>query len=148
MQAFNVAHAFVVFLAHGREVSVDLLPAARDAAARGLVGPDALEDLHHIDPRFGGLHGDEDPSWGQVHARVKRQRAVRAQRALDFHYLSAHGRLLPKTHLAVDDADRRIRTPAELRLPSSLSSVADPAKLQRRIAKYSKSVDGMPSLLA
>ena len=38
--------------------------------------------------------------------------------------------------------------PADLRLPSSRSSGADPYKLQRQIAKYGTSVTGMPSLLA
>jgi hypothetical protein len=37
--------------------------------------------------------------------------------------------------------------PAELRLPPSRLGGADPTKLQRQIAKYGKSVDGMPTLL-
>ena len=44
-------------------------------------------------------------------------------------------------------ADFREVDPAELRLPSSRSSGADPYKLQRQIAKYGKSVTGMPPLL-
>lgn len=38
--------------------------------------------------------------------------------------------------------------PAELRLPSARSSGADPSKLHRQIAKFGKSVSGMPPLLA
>ena len=38
--------------------------------------------------------------------------------------------------------------PAELRLPSSRSSGADPVKLQRQIAKHGTSTAGMPPLLA
>jgi hypothetical protein len=45
-------------------------------------------------------------------------------------------------------ADLRDVDPAELRLPSSRSSGADPAKLQRQIAKHGKSTAGMPHLLA
>jgi len=45
-------------------------------------------------------------------------------------------------------ADFRDVDPAELRLPSSRSSGADPYKLQRQIAKYGTSVSGMPPLLA
>jgi hypothetical protein len=45
-------------------------------------------------------------------------------------------------------ADLRDVDPAELRLPSSRSSGADPGKLQRQIAKYGKSTTGMPPLLA
>ncbi len=44
-------------------------------------------------------------------------------------------------------ADLRDADPAELRLPSSRSSGADPAKLQRQIAKHGKSTVGMPPLL-
>jgi len=45
-------------------------------------------------------------------------------------------------------ADLRDVDPAELRLPSSRSSGADPGKLQRQIAKHGKSVSGMPPLAA
>jgi hypothetical protein len=45
-------------------------------------------------------------------------------------------------------ADIRDADPAELRLPSSRSSGADPYKLQRQIAKYGTSIAGMPPLLA
>ena len=45
-------------------------------------------------------------------------------------------------------ADVRYVDPAELRLPSSRSSGADPAKLQRQIASYGASLTGMPPLLA
>ncbi len=41
-------------------------------------------------------------------------------------------------------ADIREVDPAELRLPSSRSSGADPFKLHRQIAKYGASADGMP----
>ena len=44
--------------------------------------------------------------------------------------------------------DLRDVDPAELRLPSSRSSGADPTKLQRQIAKYGASTTGMPPLLA
>jgi hypothetical protein len=44
--------------------------------------------------------------------------------------------------------DIRNVDPAELRLPSSRSSGADPFKLQRQIAKHGKSTTGMPPLLA
>jgi hypothetical protein len=44
-------------------------------------------------------------------------------------------------------ADLRDVDPAELRLPSSRSSGADPNKLQRQIAKHGKSIAGMPPLL-
>src|SRR6266481_8520498 len=45
-------------------------------------------------------------------------------------------------------ADFRDVDPAELRLPSSRSSGADPAKLQRQIAKHGTSTAGMPTLVA
>src|SRR5437762_2836656 len=45
-------------------------------------------------------------------------------------------------------ADFRNIDPAELRLPSSRSSGADPIKLQRQIAKHGTSTAGMPPLLA
>jgi len=45
-------------------------------------------------------------------------------------------------------ADFRNVDPAELRLPSSRSSGADPVKLQRQIAKHGRSTIGMPPLLA
>lgn len=45
-------------------------------------------------------------------------------------------------------ADLRDVDPAELRLPRSRSNGADPVKLQRQIAKYGKSVAGMPPLIA
>jgi hypothetical protein len=45
-------------------------------------------------------------------------------------------------------ADLRDVDPAELRLPLSRSSGADPGKLQRQIAKHGKSTDGMPPLVA
>ena len=45
-------------------------------------------------------------------------------------------------------ADFRDVDPAELRLPASRSSGADPYKLQRQIARYGKSIAGMPPLLA
>ncbi|MBI3411444.1 MAG: hypothetical protein HY040_24210 [Planctomycetes bacterium] len=45
-------------------------------------------------------------------------------------------------------ADVRDVDPAELRLPSSRSSGADPVKLQRQIAKHGTSTAGMPPLLA
>src|SRR5436309_15891905 len=45
-------------------------------------------------------------------------------------------------------ADFREVDPAELRLPSSRSSGADPLKLQRQIAKHGTSTAGMPPLLA
>jgi hypothetical protein len=38
--------------------------------------------------------------------------------------------------------------PAELRLPSSRSSGADPTKLQRQVAKHGTSTNGMPPLVA
>ena len=44
--------------------------------------------------------------------------------------------------------DFRDVDPADLRLPSSRSSGAEPYKLQRQIAKYGASVTGMPPLLA
>jgi hypothetical protein len=44
-------------------------------------------------------------------------------------------------------ADIRDVDPAELRLPSSRSRGADPAKLQRQIAKHGTSTAGMPPLL-
>jgi hypothetical protein len=44
--------------------------------------------------------------------------------------------------------DLRDVDPAELRLPSSRSSGADPVKLQRQIAKHGTSTAGMPPLLA
>jgi hypothetical protein len=44
-------------------------------------------------------------------------------------------------------ADLRNVDPAELRLPSSRSSGADPVKLQRQIVKHGRSTAGMPSLL-
>src|SRR5436305_13738178 len=45
-------------------------------------------------------------------------------------------------------ADVRDVDPAELRLPSSRSSGADPVKLQHQIAKHGTSTAGMPFLLA
>jgi hypothetical protein len=45
-------------------------------------------------------------------------------------------------------ADLRDVDPAELRLPSSRSSGADPVKLQQQIAKHGTSIAGMPPLLA
>ena len=45
-------------------------------------------------------------------------------------------------------ADYRDVDPAELRLPSSRSSGADPYKLQRQIARFGSSVSRMPPLLA
>ena len=45
-------------------------------------------------------------------------------------------------------ADFRDVDPAELRLPSSRSSGADPVKLQRQIAKHGTATTGMPPLLA
>jgi hypothetical protein len=45
-------------------------------------------------------------------------------------------------------ADYRDVDPAELRLPPARSSGADPYKLQRQIAKYGKSIRGMPPLFA
>jgi hypothetical protein len=45
-------------------------------------------------------------------------------------------------------ADLRDVDPAELRLPSSRSSGADPGKLQRQIATYGASTAGMPPLFA
>jgi hypothetical protein len=45
-------------------------------------------------------------------------------------------------------ADIRVVDPNELRLPSSRSSGADPGRLQHQIAKYGKSITGMPRLLA
>jgi hypothetical protein len=45
-------------------------------------------------------------------------------------------------------ADLRTVDPAELRLPSSRRSGADPVKLQRQISRYGKSISGMPPLLA
>jgi len=44
-------------------------------------------------------------------------------------------------------ADLRDVDPAELRLPWSRSSGADPVKLQRQIAKHGTSTAGMPPLL-
>jgi hypothetical protein len=37
--------------------------------------------------------------------------------------------------------------PAELRLPGGRSSGADPAKLQRQIARFGRSIAGMPPVL-
>ena len=48
-------------------------------------------------------------------------------------------------HMAVDIRDI---DPAELRLPSSRASGADPYKLQRQIAIFGRSMAGMPNLLA
>ena len=45
-------------------------------------------------------------------------------------------------------ADFRGVDPADLRLPSSRSSGADPGKLQRQIAKHGTSTAGMPPLTA
>src|SRR5690242_18389729 len=45
-------------------------------------------------------------------------------------------------------ADIRDVDPAELRLPSSRSSGADPGKLKRQIAKHGRSTAGMPLLVA
>jgi hypothetical protein len=45
-------------------------------------------------------------------------------------------------------ADIRDVDPAELRLPSSRASGADPVKLQRQIARHRTSTAGMPPLLA
>jgi hypothetical protein len=45
-------------------------------------------------------------------------------------------------------ADFRDVDPAELRLPSSRASGADPYKLQRQIAKHGTSTAGMPPLVA
>ncbi|HYT95293.1 MAG TPA: hypothetical protein VEL76_41630 [Gemmataceae bacterium] len=45
-------------------------------------------------------------------------------------------------------ADLRDVDPAELRLPSSRSSGADPVKLQRQLAKHGTTTAGMPPLLA
>jgi hypothetical protein len=45
-------------------------------------------------------------------------------------------------------ADIRNVDPADMRLPSSRSSGADPGKLQRQIAKHGKSTAGMPPLIA
>lgn len=45
-------------------------------------------------------------------------------------------------------ADIRDVDPADLRLPSSRSSGADPHKLQRQIAKHGTSISGIPPLLA
>lgn len=45
-------------------------------------------------------------------------------------------------------ADIRDVDPAELRLPSSRSSGADPYKLQRQIARHGTSIAGMPPLFA
>jgi hypothetical protein len=45
-------------------------------------------------------------------------------------------------------ADLRNVDPAELRLPSSRSSGADPVKLHRQIVKHGTSTAGMPPLLA
>ena len=45
-------------------------------------------------------------------------------------------------------ADFRDVDPAELRLPSSRSSGADPVKLQRQMAKHGTSTAGMRPLLA
>lgn len=44
-------------------------------------------------------------------------------------------------------ADVRDVDPAELRLPSSRSSGADPYKLHRQIAQHGNSTAGMPTLL-
>ncbi len=43
--------------------------------------------------------------------------------------------------------DLRDVDPAELRLPSSRASGADPYKLQRQIARYGATITGMPPLL-
>ena len=45
-------------------------------------------------------------------------------------------------------ADIRVVDPAELRLPPSRASGADPYKLQRQIARYGASTVGMPPVLA
>src|SRR6266849_323682 len=45
-------------------------------------------------------------------------------------------------------ADIRDVDPAELRLPPSRWTGADPVKLQRQIAKHGTSITGMPPLLA
>jgi len=45
-------------------------------------------------------------------------------------------------------ADVRDVDPAELRVPSSRSSGADPVKLQMQIARHGRSISGMPRLLA
>ncbi len=45
-------------------------------------------------------------------------------------------------------ADFRDADPAELQLPSSRWSGADPYKLQRQVAQYGTSIAGMPPLLA
>jgi hypothetical protein len=45
-------------------------------------------------------------------------------------------------------ADIRDVDPAELRLPSSRASGADPVKLHRQIAKHGTSTAGMPPLVA
>ena len=45
-------------------------------------------------------------------------------------------------------ADFRDVDPAELRLPSSRLSGADPYKLQRQIARHGASITGMPPLFA
>jgi hypothetical protein len=45
-------------------------------------------------------------------------------------------------------ADIREVDPAELRLPPSRWTGADPVKLQRQIAKHGTSITGMPPLLA
>ena len=45
-------------------------------------------------------------------------------------------------------ADLRDVDPAELRLPPSRSSGADPGKLQRQIAKHGTTTAGMPALVA
>jgi hypothetical protein len=42
----------------------------------------------------------------------------------------------------------RVVDPAELRLPASRASGADPYKLQRQIAQHGTSITGMPPLLA
>ena len=41
---------------------------------------------------------------------------------------------------------KKLRIPANLRLPPSLAQGADPGKLARQIAKHGKSLDGMPPL--
>ncbi|HEX3150114.1 MAG TPA: hypothetical protein VHR66_18700 [Gemmataceae bacterium] len=45
-------------------------------------------------------------------------------------------------------ADLRDVDPAELRLPTSRPTGADPVKLQRQVAKHGKSTIGMPPILA
>lgn len=95
VQAFDPRRALFVLLAHGSDVGVDLLPAARGVAARGLLGADAAENFHHVGRGLGGLDGDPDPPWRQVYAAVEDERAVRPQGALYLHDSDAHFRLLP-----------------------------------------------------